>query len=287
MSDVSIGEMDSDLKEYLAYFKNNDSEKEPKRKKISAKMHQKYEKLSVNLSSQSSPNSSRDEYLSEGSSLLAGSLDKFNLQDVNDLQASYTISENDATLLTVKEDSNNDDKASAIGKLILSLGTSEDTINSDMDDENTISSFNIKANIFTVDDLATEDGDDSITKSVSDENVSTGHKITHVYRSEPTTYKDDFEEEEDSHNAIQEESFVNETVEDVVSVNTQTVNQPSMTTSDELTIANISSCDVDKHRNVSQTEETQTFYQSSTSQDTDTSVENSLSMHEVCHITIG
>ena len=292
MSDESTGEseeMDRDLKEYLACFKTNEG-KQPKPKGTSpakGKVHRKYEKVVEDPSSQKL-NSSTENSLSEDSSLFSTSAPhkRFNLQDISDLQTSHMMSESDVTPSSANK--GDDNSVSAIGKLVLSLkelgSTPEDTAlgnNSDNDDATT-SSFNINANIFTVDDLvAADDVESTTSKSTAaaadddDNDKVTDNKST---ESEVKSYKDDFEEE----NTFVEESFVSESIkEDVSSSNTTEIRPSKSDGSVELTGTAVSSSpSVDEDSSISQrTEETQTFQNSSTSHST---TESSLSKHEVC-----
>lgn len=298
MSDKSMGEseeMDRDLKEYLACFKSNEG-KQPRPKAASPvkeKVHKKYEKVVEDPSSQKL-NSSKENSLSEDSSLFSTSSPhkRFNLQDVSDLQTSHVISESDVTPPSAKQ--GDDNSVSAIGKLVLSLkelgGTPEDTAlnnNSDNDDVTT-SSFYINANVFTVDDLVAADDIESATsKSTAaaddDDDKITYNKSTGLDEGEVKSYKDDFEE-----NTFVEESFVSESIkEDVSSSNTTEIRPSESDGGVELTsIAVPSSPDVDKDTSISQTEETQTFQHSNTSQSTNTSTESSLSKHEVCTVNV-
>lgn len=305
MSEESIGQsedMDSDLKEYLACFKSN-AGRQPKPKTLAKttspakEMPKNYTKAVGSSTYKKSLNSSSEaDSLSEDSSLLstASPHKKFNLKDVNDLQTSHTISED------AKQD--DDDTASAIGKLVLSLkelgSTPEDmtvSISSNDMDDVTTSSFNVNANVFTVDDLIAVDDSESTAKSTADknpvtDNVMTGYKSTGD-NSEVESYKDDFEEEEeeeeDGENTIVEESFVSESVKDLVSGST-TESQPGISNGDKLTTTSISSSpDIKRDSSVSQTDETHTFQHSRTSENTNTTTENnSLSKHEVCHIDV-
>ena len=296
MSDESMGEseeMDSDLKEYLACFKSN-AGKQPS--PVKEKMRKKHEKV-VGDPSTEKINSSKENSLSEDSSLFSTSPHKrFNLQDVSDLQTSHTISaESEATPPSTMQD--DDNSVSAIGKLVLSLkelgNTPEGSVlssdNSDIDNAST-SSFNINANVFTVDDLVVvDDIESTASKSTADNDKVTDNKSIGVDDSEIRSYKDDFEEEEeDGGNTFVEESFVSESIKEFVSSSNTTEIRPSKSNgSAESTNATVSSSpDVDEDSTVSQTEETQTFQYSSTSQDTNASIETSLSKHEVCVLTL-
>ena len=304
MSDESMGEMDSDLKEYLACFKSefkSNVGKQPKLKATSPakeKVHKTYENVVEDPSSQKL-NSSKENSLSEDSSLFSTSSPhkRFNLQDVNDLQTSYTISENDSTPASSKQD--DDNSVSAIGKLVLLLkdlrSTPEDTSHTALDSSNSViddvttSSFNINANVFTVDDLvAAGDIESTGSKSTDEVTENVVFKSSGLDDSEVNSYKDDFEEEEDGENTIVEESFVSESIKESISSSNTTEIQPSKSYGNvELTNATVSSSpDVDEDSAVSQTEETHTFQHSSTSQDTNVSIENSLSKHEVCAIKV-
>lgn len=296
MSDENEGvseEMDSELKEYLSYFKNNGAARITKTTSpAKPRIRHTHEKARKNPSL----NSSEDDSLLEDSSLFstAPPHKKFNLQDVNDLQASDTMkmSENDVTSSSTKRDDDND-TVSAIGKLVLSLkelgppsGSPEGAALSNTDiDEVTTNSFNVNANIFTMDDLVADDDTKSINSNsiiISDKKIVTedvGCKTTGVDDSEVTNnYEDDFEEEDkESENT---ESFVNGSIKELVSSKTT---ENIVFKSDESADATISlSCDSDKDSSISWTEDKQSFEHSSTPQDTNISIESSLSKHEVC-----
>lgn len=287
--------MDSDLKEYLACFES-DSGKQPKPKATSpdkAKVHKNYTK---DLSFQYSQNSIEND---TGTSLedlsTTSPHKKFNLKYVNDLETCHTISKDVVTPPSAKQDDG--DTVSATGKLVLSLkdlgtSTSDDTAlsisNSDIDDTTT-SSFNVNANVFTVDDLvAVGDSETTASKSTTGkylvaDKTMTDCKSTGVDDNEVKSYKDDFEEEEDSENTIVEESFVSESIEELVTSGT-TASHANVSNNDNSTIS--SSPNVNKDSSISDTEEKQTSQHSSTLEDINTSVENNWSKHEVCYINV-
>ena len=294
MSDESTKEMDSDLKEYLAYFKGNTGRRQlptPKTSSSKARMYtsQTNNKTVENLSLQKSLTSSEEDSLSKDSSFLnTTSHKKFNLKDVNDLQTSHTISEIDDVTLSPNA-GQDDDTASAVGKLVLSLkelgSVSEDTaLSIDSEDINT-SSFNVKANVFTVDELVAASDAESIPtndKNLVADDVITDYKTTGVDDDEANSYKDDFEEEGDDEDTIVEESIASdESIKEVISSSVTEIQSSSISNSNALTNTNISSSpNVSEDSIVSETEETQTSQHFSTSKDT--SKEHSPSKHEVC-----
>ena len=297
MSDESTKEMDSDLKEYLAYFKGNTGRRQLPTTKTSSSKARMYtsqtnNKTVENLSLQKSLTSSEEDSLSKDSSFLnSTSHKKFNLKDVNDLQTSHTISEVDDVTLSPTNAGQDDDTASAVGKLVLSLkelgSVSEDTaLSIDSEDINT-SSFNVKANVFTVDELVAASDAESIPtndkNSVADD-VMTDYKTTGVDDSEANSYKDDFEEEGDDEDTIVEESIASdESIKELISSSVTEIQSSSISNSNALTNTNISSSpNVSEDSIVSETEETQTSQHSSTSKDTYNSKEHSPSKHEVC-----
>ena len=300
MSDERIGEseeMDRDLKEYLACFKSNEG-KQPKPKVIlpvKEKVHKDYEKVVKDPSSKIL-NSSKKNSLSEDSSLFSASSPhkRFNLQDVSDLQTSHMISESDVTPPSAKQGDDNN-SVSAIGKLVLSLkelgSTSEDTaLNNNSDSNDPTSSFNINANVFTVEDLVAAD---NIESTASKSPADNDNKVTdNIFKStgrEAKSYLDDFEEE-DGEDTLVEESFVSESIKENVSSSNTTEIRPSKSDgSVELTSTAVSSSpdvDEDSSINTNQTEKTQTFHHSSTLQSTSASTESSPSKHEVCTVNI-
>ena len=277
-------EMDSDLKEYLACFQSNTGRRElPMSETTSpskARMHKSRSKTVENLSFQKLLTSSEENALSEDSLL-----QKFNLKDVNDLQTSHTISEDDV-ISPPTGAGQGDDTISAVGKLVLSLkelgSVSEGTPLSIDSEDATTSGFNVNANVFTVDELVAAASDTGSTPADDKHLVTDNAKSTGVDDgSEVTSYKDDFEEEEEDENTVVEESLVSESIKELVSGSITDI-QPSVSNSDELTNATISSSpNVNKDSIVSEREETLTSQHSSASKDTNTSVENSPSKHEV------
>ena len=283
-------EMDSDLKEYLACFKSNTGRRQLPMPKTTSpskvRMHKSRTKTVENLSFEKSLTSSEEDSLSEDSLLHSTILPhkKFNLKDINDLETSHTTSEDDV-ISSPTGAGQDDDTASAVGKLVLSLkelgSVSEDTPLSIASEDVTTSSFNVNANVFTVDELAAASDTGSTPAndkySVTDNAKSIGVDDT---CSEVTSYKDDFEEEEDE-NTVVEESLVSESIKELISSGITEI-QPSVSYSDELTSDTISSSpNVNEDSIVSEREETLTSQHSSASKDTNTSTENNPSKHEV------
>ena len=293
MSDEGPEEMERDLKEYLACFKTDNADtlggNQPNHrsslKTTRPEMHKNKDTL----------NSSGEDSLSENSSLFGTSPPhkKFNLQDINDLQASQTLSESGTISPTTLQGDKGDDNSNsgAVGKLVLSLkelgSTSEDTTpnsnNGDVEDNTTTSSFNINANVFTVDDLLVASDVNTASKSTADVSVVTDKAVDDR---ELKSYKDDFEEEENKSMIVEESFASSESIKEFVSSSDATETHHSkssrITQSTNTTIS--LSPDDGEDSSIGHTEGTQPF---STSQDTIASTESSLSKHEVCNaITI-
>ena len=211
-------EMDNELEEYLSLFKNT-SETKVKRTssstgRIKPKVHQKslpQLKSKPSFSLKNKMVSCSDESLT---SSLQQNLKIYNLQELS------------STISSVQPEDNSirpsEDTSSAMGNLVLTLkdlAPSEATLNkskSDTEEDTTFESFNIKANIFTVEDLvvsehsynvrsvSSEVVDECIDKSaVSEKLVEDGVKFDTECHDKPiyrddfediTTYKDDFEQ---------------------------------------------------------------------------------------------
>ena len=295
MSDESMKgpvEMERDLKEYLACFKKNASKNADRdadtlagnrsNPKATPPAKTEMHKTKCVL------DSSAEDSLSENSSFFGASPPhkKFNLQDINDLQTSQPPSESETISPSTLQGDDSSESA-AIDKLVLSLkelgSTPEDgTLNSDTMDNTATSSFNIKANVFTVDDLLVASDIDTASKSTADESMVTDKAVDHD--DELSSYKDDFENDDDESTIVEESFGSSESIKEFISSSDATGTQHSESSSiTQSTNTTTSSSHGGKGSTISYTEETQSF---SASQDTNTSAESSLSRHEVCNANI-